>query len=111
MTIDNTVAVTANEFRSDTFTIPTPSMVQASISATYGDSVYKEDETTLKLERLMCEISGKEAALFCVSGTMSNQIGTSSAASRSIPSLSNKRRSSPASTWQRIMKARATGAS
>lgn len=66
---------TANEFRSDTFTVPTRSMVEASFSATYGDSVYKEDATTLQLEEMVCEITGKEASLFCVSGTMSNQIG------------------------------------
>lgn len=40
-----------------------------------GDSVYKEDPYTLELELKMAELTGKEAALFCVSGTMSNQIG------------------------------------
>ncbi|KAK6463050.1 pyridoxal phosphate-dependent transferase [Scheffersomyces coipomensis] len=67
---------TSNEFRSDTFTVPTRGMIEASyLTSTYGDSVYKEDEITLELESKMCELTGKPAALFCVSGTMSNQIG------------------------------------
>lgn len=67
---------TANEFRSDTFTVPTSSMVQQAFDcATFGDSVYKEDESTLKLESHVAQLTGKEAALFCVSGTLSNQIG------------------------------------
>nr|O13427.1 RecName: Full=Low-specificity L-threonine aldolase [Candida albicans]AAB64198.1 Gly1 [Candida albicans] len=67
---------TFNEFRSDTFTVPTRAMVEDGfMNATFGDSVYQEDETTLRLESKMCEITGKPAALFCVSGTMSNQIG------------------------------------
>lgn len=74
-TDDEETFSTHNEFRSDTFTVPTRAMVAASVAATYGDSVYKEDETTLALEHKMCELTGKEAALFCVSGTMSNQIG------------------------------------
>ncbi|RCK64098.1 Low-specificity L-threonine aldolase [Candida viswanathii] len=67
---------TFNEFRSDTFTVPTRAMIEDGfLNATYGDSVYLEDEATLKLESKMCELTGKPAALFCVSGTMSNQIG------------------------------------
>lgn len=72
---------THNEFRSDTFTVPTASMKDAVVrglvsgSLQVGDSVYKEDVETLRLERTMCDLTGKEAALFCVSGTMSNQIG------------------------------------
>lgn len=65
---------THNEFRSDTFTVPTQEMIHNSLT-TYGDSVYKEDLITLKLEQIVAELTGKEAALFCVSGTMSNQIG------------------------------------
>ncbi|KAI3407141.1 hypothetical protein KGF56_000043 [Candida oxycetoniae] len=77
MTADEEESFTTyNEFRSDTFTVPTRSMIEAGfLSATYGDSVYCEDEATLQLEQRMCEITGKEAALFCCSGTMSNQIG------------------------------------
>lgn len=77
MTVDEEETFkTFNEFRSDTFTVPTKSMIEAGfMNATYGDSVYCEDECTLELELRMCQITGKEAALFCSSGTMSNQIG------------------------------------
>lgn len=77
MTLDEEeVFSTFNEFRSDTFTVPTRAMIEDGfLNATYGDSVYLEDEATLKLESKMCELTGKPAALFCVSGTMSNQIG------------------------------------
>ena len=78
MTIENeeTIFPTHNEFRSDTFTVPTRSMMEAAWNnATFGDSVYKEDAITLQLEQKMCDLTGKEAALFCVSGTLSNQIG------------------------------------
>ncbi|KAK6455644.1 threonine aldolase [Scheffersomyces xylosifermentans] len=77
MTIDDEETFsTFNEFRSDTFTVPTRAMIEASLlTSTYGDSVYKEDEVTLSLEDKMVQITGKPAALFCVSGTMSNQVG------------------------------------
>lgn len=76
MTSDTETFATCNEFRSDTFTVPTQSMIEKSFhTTTFGDSVYKEDEITLKLERKMMDLTGKPAALFCVSGTMSNQIG------------------------------------
>lgn len=66
---------THNEFRSDTFTVPTQSMLESIQNATFGDSVYNEDRSTLMLEKKMCEMTGKPAALFCASGTLSNQIG------------------------------------
>ncbi|KAH3670703.1 hypothetical protein OGAPHI_001218 [Ogataea philodendri] len=66
---------TSNEFRSDTFTVPTQSMLQAIAYCTVGDSVYKEDQDTLDLEAKVAQLAGKEAGLFCCSGTMSNQIG------------------------------------
>lgn len=81
MTIDNLTYPTHNEFRSDTFTVPTQSMNEAVVqgltsgSLLVGDSVYKEDPLTLQLEQKVAEMAGKDAALFCVSGTMSNQIG------------------------------------
>lgn len=71
---------THNEFRSDTFTVPTASMnnaVACGLSKGWlkvGDSVYKEDEQTLKLEALLVRLTGRDAGLFCPSGTMSNQI-------------------------------------
>lgn len=64
----------ANDFRSDTFTTPTESMVKAALTATVGDSVYNEDVDTLLLEQKVAKLAGKPAGLFCVSGTLSNQI-------------------------------------
>ncbi|ODQ77537.1 hypothetical protein BABINDRAFT_67290 [Babjeviella inositovora NRRL Y-12698] len=65
-----------NEFRSDTFTVPTPSVLAAGMASTttLGDAVYNEDQTTLALEAKVAAITGKESGLFAVSGTLSNQI-------------------------------------
>jgi threonine aldolase len=63
------------DVRSDTVTRPTPAMLQAMLSAEVGDDVYGEDETVEKLQRVAAELFGMESALFCPSGTMTNQIG------------------------------------
>ena len=65
----------SNDFRSDTFTTPTPSMLSAMVNATFGDDVYQEDPTTSAFEAEIARLTGKEAALFTLSGTMGNQIG------------------------------------
>jgi threonine aldolase len=65
---------THNEFRSDTFTVPTQKMLESVFTCTLGDSVYKEDQDCLDLEDKVARLSGHESALFCSSGTMSNQI-------------------------------------
>ncbi|TCJ19307.1 aminotransferase class I/II-fold pyridoxal phosphate-dependent enzyme [Flaviaesturariibacter flavus] len=62
------------DFRSDTVTKPTPAMLEAMMSAPVGDDVYGEDPTVNRLEALGAERFGMEAALFCPSGTMTNQI-------------------------------------
>lgn len=62
------------EFRSDTFTKPTPGMLAAMFEAEVGDDVYGEDPTVNKLESYVATLLGKEAALFVPSGTMGNQI-------------------------------------
>ncbi|SFE86955.1 L-threonine aldolase [Chitinophaga sp. CF118] len=62
------------DFRSDTFTRPTPGMMQAMANATTGDDVFGEDPSVNRLEAMMADYFGKEAALYCPSGTMSNQI-------------------------------------
>jgi threonine aldolase len=62
------------ELRSDTFTKPTPDMLQAMWSANVGDDVFGEDEATNQLEAKSANLFGYEAALFCISGTMANQI-------------------------------------
>jgi len=49
-------------------------MLTAMMSAVVGDDVYGEDETVNELQRKAAELFGKEAALFCPSGTMTNQI-------------------------------------
>ncbi|MDO9374466.1 MAG: low-specificity L-threonine aldolase [Ferruginibacter sp.] len=62
------------DLRSDTFTKPTKGMLQAMFAAEVGDDVFGEDPTINRLEALSADIFGKEAALFCPSGTMTNQI-------------------------------------
>lgn len=59
---------------SDTVTKPTPGMLQAMMKAEVGDDVFRTDPTTNLLESRMAEMFGHEAALFCPSGTMTNQI-------------------------------------
>ena len=65
------------ELRSDTFTLPTPGMREAMFSAPLGDDVFGEDPTVNALEEKVAKLFNKEAALFCVSGTQSNQIAIS----------------------------------
>lgn len=62
------------DFRSDTLTRPTAGMLDMMFSANTGDDVYGEDETVNALEEKLASMFGMEAALFCPSGTMSNQI-------------------------------------
>ena len=63
------------DLRSDTVTRPTEAMLDAMRSAKVGDDVYGEDETVNALQRHAAEMFGMESALFCPSGTMTNQIG------------------------------------
>ncbi|KAH3764720.1 threonine aldolase [Pelomyxa schiedti] len=62
------------DLRSDTITRPTAAMRQAIATAEVGDDVYGEDPTVAKLERMVAETLGKEAALFVPTGVMANQI-------------------------------------
>ncbi|KAK9466425.1 pyridoxal phosphate-dependent transferase [Lipomyces arxii] len=64
----------AADFKSDTVTTPTPSMLQSMLTATHGDDVYKEDRTTNDFQARVAEMCGKPAGLFVVSGTMGNQL-------------------------------------
>ncbi len=59
---------------SDTVTRPTPPMLEAMMQAEVGDDVFRECPTINKLEAKAAAMFGKEAALFCPSGTMTNQI-------------------------------------
>jgi threonine aldolase len=62
------------DLRSDTVTKPTPGMLEAMWSAKVGDDVFGEDETVNALEEKAAAMFGMEAAIFCPSGTMTNQI-------------------------------------
>lgn len=62
------------DFRSDTVTKPTAAMMKALVNAPVGDDVFREDPTVNQLEKKMADLFGMEAALYCASGTMSNQI-------------------------------------
>lgn len=62
------------DFRSDTVTRPGPAMLDAMMKARTGDDVFGEDESINELETLAASMFGMEAALFCPSGTMTNQI-------------------------------------
>ncbi|WPV02506.1 GntG family PLP-dependent aldolase [Mucilaginibacter sp. cycad4] len=66
--------MTTVDFRSDTVTKPTPGMLEAMWSARVGDDVFGEDETINALEAKAAAMFGMEAAIFCPSGTMTNQI-------------------------------------
>lgn len=59
---------------SDTVTRPTPGMLEAMLRAEVGDDVFGEDPTVNALEEKAADLFGMESALFCASGTMTNQI-------------------------------------
>lgn len=62
------------DLRSDTVTRPTPAMHEAMMRAEVGDDVFGEDPSVNELESHAARLFGKEAALYCPSGTMTNQI-------------------------------------
>ena len=62
------------DFRSDTVTKPSQKMLAAMSSAPVGDDVFGEDPTVNALEKMAATMFGMEAALFCPSGTMTNQL-------------------------------------
>ncbi|KAL2061600.1 hypothetical protein VTL71DRAFT_6977 [Oculimacula yallundae] len=64
----------AYDFRTDTITTPTLSMLQAIAQTSLGDDVYQEDDTTTAFEAYIADLAGKEDALLVMSGTMGNQI-------------------------------------
>jgi threonine aldolase len=70
------------EFRSDTFTKPTPAMRRAMAEAEVGDDQYGEDPTVNKLEKRAAETVGKEAGLYVASGMMGNLCGVLSQTQR-----------------------------
>ncbi|MFM2225340.1 MAG: low-specificity L-threonine aldolase [Bacteroidota bacterium] len=62
------------DFRSDTVTRPSKEMLHQMFNAEVGDDVFGDDPNVNALEKEAAEMFGKEAALFCSSGTQTNQI-------------------------------------
>ncbi|PCJ88720.1 MAG: threonine aldolase [Flavobacteriales bacterium] len=62
------------DLRSDTVTRPTTGMLETMLNAKVGDDVFNEDPTVIALEEKAAKLFGKQAGLFCPSGTMTNQI-------------------------------------
>jgi len=49
-------------------------MLRAILKTTLLDDVYREDPTTISLESHVATMTGKQAGILVLSGTMSNQI-------------------------------------
>jgi len=69
------MTATVIDMRSDTVTKPTAGMRQAMANAEVGDDMSGEDPTVNRLEALVADLLGKEAAVYACSGTQSNQMG------------------------------------
>lgn len=63
------------DLRSDTVTKPTKGMLEAMFGAEVGDDVFESDPSVNALQDKVADLFGMEAALYCPSGTMTNQIG------------------------------------
>lgn len=59
---------------SDTITKPNVEMLSAMMAAEVGDDVFGQDPCINALEAKVAQLFDKQAALFCPSGTMTNQI-------------------------------------
>lgn len=64
----------AIDLRSDTVTRPSAAMREAIAQAPVGDDVYSDDPTVNSLEERTAQIFGKEAGLFCPTGSLANQL-------------------------------------
>jgi threonine aldolase len=62
------------DFRSDKVARPTEEMLEAMGRPQWGNGIGDKGASVRRLERLACELTGKEAALFVVSGTMANEL-------------------------------------
>jgi threonine aldolase len=62
------------DLRSDTVTKPSQEMKAFMMDAPVGDDVFQEDPTVNELEKFAADYFGMEAALYCSSGTQTNQI-------------------------------------
>jgi len=59
---------------SDTVTKPSKEMLEYMLKAEVGDDVFGQDPSINALEDYAADLFGKDAAIFCPSGTMTNQI-------------------------------------
>ncbi len=71
---ENAGALKPIDLRSDTVTRPTAAMRWAMLAAEVGDDMMGEDPTVNRLECMLAEMAGKEAAVLTCSGTQANQI-------------------------------------
>jgi len=62
------------DLRSDTVTKPSKEMLEAMMNAPLGDDVFNEDPTVNALQEKAAKLFGMEDAIFCSSGTQTNQI-------------------------------------
>jgi threonine aldolase len=62
------------DLRSDTVTKPSKKMLNFMLSAQVGDDVFDDDPTIHQLQGMAADMFRMEAALYCPSGTMTNQI-------------------------------------
>ncbi len=62
------------DLRSDTLTKPTPEMRKCMAEAPVGDDVFSEDPSVTALQEEAAALVGTEAALYCPSGCMTNQL-------------------------------------
>lgn len=62
------------DLRSDTLTLPSEGMKAVMTDAVLGDDVYGEDPNVNQLEEKAAKMFGMQAALFCPTGTMTNQL-------------------------------------
>lgn len=62
------------DLRSDTLTKPSVAMLEFMMKASVGDMVFGEDPAVNELEMMAADMFGMEAAIYCPSGTMTNQI-------------------------------------
>lgn len=62
------------DLRSDTITKPTKEMLQTMMDAEVGDDVFGDDPSVNALQDKIAALFGMESALYCPSGTMTNQI-------------------------------------
>jgi threonine aldolase len=67
------------DLRSDTVTKPSPEMKEAMMNAKLGDDVFEDDPSVNELQEKAADMFGMEAAIYCPSGTMTNQKATYSA--------------------------------